>query len=81
MGNDQQHGDGDVEAQWHDEIGGALETAASLHRRLASLLRVAHGVVSAADLEGHRLQVRRSTYRIVEVLKRIDDLTRGGVGP
>jgi hypothetical protein len=82
MGNDDRaDGDADIEAQWHDEIGGALETAASLHRRLAGLLRVARGAVPAVDLEQHRLQVRRSTYRIVEVLKRIDDLTRGGVGP
>jgi hypothetical protein len=71
----------DVEAQWHDEIGGALETAASLHRRLAGLLRIARGALPPDQLDAHRLQVRRSTYRIVEVLKRIDELTRGGVGP
>lgn len=80
MGNEPA-ADVDVEAQWHDEIGGALETAASLHRRLAGLLRLTRGELPTDELDRHRLQVRRSTYRIVEVLKRIDDLTRGGVGP
>ena len=73
--------DEDVEAQWHDEIGGALETAARLHRRLAGLLRVGRGALSSGDLDQHRLQTRRSTYRLVEILKRIDELTGGSVGP
>lgn len=73
--------DTDVEAAWHDEIGGALETAAGLHRRLAGLLRIAGGALPPSELEQHRLQTRRSTYRIIEILKRIDELTGGGVAP
>jgi len=73
--------DSDVEAQWHDEIANALEEATRHHRRLAGLLRIAGGALPAAQLYGQRLDARRATYRLIEILKRIDELTGGSVGP
>lgn len=71
--------DFETEAQWYDEIASLLSSAAARYSRFAGLLRVAGGALSASELEGERLEIRRVTYRLGQVLQADDRRTESSV--
>jgi len=58
----------DVEAQWYEEIGGLLDSAAAGARRFAGLLRLAGQSLRPDEIDVERVACRRLFYRIGQIL-------------
>jgi hypothetical protein len=70
----------DVEAQWYEEIAGLFTVAAAQYRRFAGVLRVAGKALRPDELDGERLECRRLTYRLGQILAAEDRRTDDGKG-
>jgi hypothetical protein len=60
--------DSEVEANWYDELAGALESLAARYRDAAAVLRIARGRLREGELEDLRAQLGAVTRRTIEAL-------------